>query len=304
MLTVESLRATVAAGEVPVLPRALRGAEQQAMVEAMRSLLAEHHTVADAARMLGFRSHKTGQEFARTHSLKPTEESARRQAAAFAAAGNKARSDRIAAERAGYDDKIRAMRADGHTYKEIAAALGLLHAQVNRAIGRLAYRGIAMPKVVKPKPPRSPNAERRRVKDAAANARRTAMARQIAECVSAGLTVFQIAERMRLDVARVSRICARHGWRPNGQAAAKPTVTAPPPHPPRSANNPFLTPAQQANVDTQRARTFKQAMRVKLPPPTREEADRAIAEFLARRPITVCASVRVDIPSNFGERWR
>jgi hypothetical protein len=69
------------------------------------------------------------------------------------------------------------------------------------------------------------------------------------------------------------------------------------------ARNPFLTAGQQANVDAVKARFWIYA-RTYLPPPTREEADRLVAEFIERRNVTVCPPAVVVEPSNAGVKWR
>ena len=90
---------------------------------------------------------------------------------------------------------------------------------------------------------------------------------------------------------------------PRAKAAPKPK-----PEPVRLERNPFLSAAQQASVDRHKERCWASASNRRLAemgPPTRDEADRLVAEFIARRGVTVCPpAAPVLEPINSGARWR
>jgi ribosome-binding protein aMBF1 (putative translation factor) len=69
--------------------------------------------------------------------------------------------------------------------------------------------------------------------------------------------------------------------------------------------NPFLTPAQQANVAKQSGGSWHMQRMRAVPPPTPEEAARLIAEHIAKHGISRCPPAEeIAAPLNSGVGWR
>lgn len=286
MLTVESLRATVAAGDVPVHPRVLLGDEREAVRTVAAEMLARDMTVREMSAAIGFRSVKSAEEFCRVCGLAPTAAAKQRVMAAFAEAGRAAVAAKSDAQLAKHRDAIISMTRAGQSAKEIGRTIGLGNKVVQALLKRIRAT-TPLPRHAADHSVGRLNAERR-----------AEQARKIRALLDQGMSGNAAAKAIGMDHKTVHRLMAKHGWRAKSAPvrAEQQVIT---PH----KRNPFLTRGQQANADVQRRFLGTKFNRVVVAPPSREEAERAVAEFLAKRSVTVCASVRVDIPSNFGERW-
>ena len=278
MLTVKSLRATVAAGEVPTLP--IKTAEVRLILATvMRELLAaELITVAEAARRVGIRDDKLASKLAREHGLRTSPAAM----AAFAARGHAAQS----AKAAKHDAEIERLRKSGMFREDIAKRVGLTVDQVRRALGRLGLTGVRVVGV--------------------ATERRAPVVEELKTAIIAGASLSQAARKVGVTAGAAAGLLSRAGVRIANLRPALPPVRNSDGTPrPRVQKVLRATPKQLAALETQRAvMTANYSRRTYVPPPTREEADRAVAEFLARHSITVCPSPVVEGPNNFGVGFR
>lgn len=310
VLTPDALRATIAAGQVPVLPKVMSPAESQAAAIVMRELMDERAiTAVQAGMLLGYRSKSAACSLAKRYDIKTSDAVLAAVRARNAIAGRAVQQAKHQALRIDLDAKVQALREQGKTHAEMKAELGINRTTLERSCTRLGAvnnRSVANKAAwAKRKAARTDPTfeERRRAKVEENRQRRVAMVRQIAELLGEGLNMQQVARQMGVNRKTVEGACAKYQLR----AAAAPKPKPAPEPEPRAPlyNNPFLTPAQRANVDVQRGvlgRRFNS--KKNLPPPTREEADRAVAEFLARRSVTVCPpAARIETPCNAGVMW-
>lgn len=121
----------------------------------------------------------------------------------------------------------------------------------------------------------------------------------------------EIAKALKLTRHGVSWICGQLGLRmdkaamkhavarSNRKRAGEQRMRAEP------RGNPFLTPAQQENVSSHKKRMWGNPTLRALPPPDAEEAARLVAEFIARRGVTVCPpAAEIVVPTNAGFPFR
>lgn len=278
MLTIESLRATVAAGEVPTLP--IKTTEVRLILATvMRELMAQELiTVAEAARRVGIRDNKLASKLAREHGLRTSPAAM----AAFAARGHAAQ----AAKAAKHDAEIERLRKSGMLREAIAERVGLTVDQVRRALGRLGLTGVRVVGI--------------------ATERRAPMVEELKTAITAGASLSQAAKQVGVTAGAAAGMLSRAGVR---VAHLRPALP-----PARNANGTpraprqkiiRATPKQLAALQAQRTvMTANYSRRTYVPPPSREEAERAVAEFLAKRSITVCPSPVVEGPNNFGVGFR
>jgi hypothetical protein len=103
---------------------------------------------------------------------------------------------------------------------------------------------------------------------------------------------------------RAARTAERNTARAAAHRAARAEAS---PAAPLAPANPYRTAAQQQQVDRIKAQTWRRRdTRLQaLAPPSREEADALVAQFLARRSVTVCPPAgEVQEPHNGGVGWR
>jgi hypothetical protein len=117
-----------------------------------------------------------------------------------------------------------------------------------------------------------------------------------------------IAKRIGITRARVYEILREEGLAAGATKPAKPKPIAKPPAAAQLAPpNPKRTRAQQRQANLIKSREWRRRdTRLQaLPAPSRDEADALVAQFLARRSVTVCPpAAEVQQPHNSGVGWR
>jgi len=156
-------------------------------------------------------------------------------------------------------------------------------------------------------------------------ARQEALARDLRALVEGGMPVRTAGRKLGMTKTMANRIARENGIKPDplvlknwraartaerntaraaahraARAEASPAASLAP-------ANPYRTAAQQQQVDRIKAQTWRRRdTRLQaLAPPSREEADALVAQFLARRSVTVCPPAgEVQEPHNSGVGWR
>lgn len=159
-------------------------------------------------------------------------------------------------------------------------------------------------------PPRSEILHTEVLSRADAHAKRAADAAKLRELVKQGYTVRAAGAQIGMGRARAADLAREFDIHASAKTLARvrlakrmETLRS------RSAGpctNPFLTPAQQANVGAMKTRTWhlKNPRLMAMPPPTAEEAARLVAEHIARHGVTQCPGAVVVEPSNAGAGFR
>lgn len=156
-------------------------------------------------------------------------------------------------------------------------------------------------------------------------ARQEALARELRALVEGGMPVRTAGRQLGITKTMAERVARQNGIKPDpltlknwraartgernaaraaaNRAAKRPADPIPPPAP----ANPYRTAAQQQQVDRIKAQTWRRrdARLQALGAPTQAEADALVAQFLARRSVTVCPpAAEVAVPTNGGIGWR
>lgn len=282
-------------------------AERRQKAEALReAMIAGDLTVAEAARAIGI-SERRGHKIATAYGLRASPEAVARRKAAFSAEAAKLGLQRSLEARRDYFARM--------SQAAVVAALGVSANAVARVL-----HGWRKPRpetqMRAPKPPSVPKAqkmEQRRIQ-------RAEIAKQMRVFVERGMPVRMAGRKLGISRKAAERIATEHGikadpltlknWRAANAARQRAAQTARRqaeqiPAAPAPAN-PRLSAAQQDNVRRVKAGWWKGDPRLRLlPPPSRDEADALVRDFLARRGATICPPAgEVIIPGNSGVGWR
>jgi hypothetical protein len=194
------------------------------------------------------------------------------------------------------DQAVAALLAEGKSRAETMAALGLTYWQVDEAMRRTGARVL------------NTTVARMRAQANKLFIKRGQERRREVVKLAVTLGPAAIAKRIGITRARVYEILREEGLAAGATKPAKPKpIAKPPAAAPLAPPNPYRTAAQQQQVDRIKAQTWhrRDARLQALAPPTREEADALVAQFLARRSVTVCPpAAEVQQPHNSGVGWR
>lgn len=195
------------------------------------------------------------------------------------------------------DQAVAAALAEGKSRAEMMEALGLSYWQVDEAVRRTGARVL------------DTTVARMRAEANKLFIQRGRERRKEVVRLAATLDPAAIATRIGITRARVYEILREEGLAAGATKPAKAAKPAakPPAAAPLAPPNPYRTAAQQQQVDRIKAQTWRRqdARLQALGPPSREEADALVAQFLARRSVTVCPpAAEVQEPHNSGVGWR
>lgn len=148
----------------------------------------------------------------------------------------------------------------------------------------------------------------------------TPRAEEMRALVASGMTVKAAGAQMGLTPKGSHSLATRHGIkadpaviqavrdaaaRKGGATRGEQIKAERAVHAARAARNPFLTTAQQANVDAWKNRSWKATALSTLPPMSEDEAQRLVVEHIAKRGVTKCPpAARIELPINGGMGWR
>jgi hypothetical protein len=309
-------------------------AERHQKAEAMRAAMLERDlTVAEAAREVGI-SERRGHKIAVAYGLRASPQAVARRKAAFSAESARLGLQRsLEARREYFARTSAAARARDHeiiAYRQthpdasqaaVVAALGVSAASVARVL-----HGWRKPQPVRatttPKAPPAPKVNKTHQRQI----ERAEIAEQMRALVERGLPIRTAGRQLGLSktkadtIARAAAIkhdpMALKNWRA-ARAAERNAVQAaerrkakpakPPAAAPLAPPNPKRTRAQQRQANLIKSREWRRRdTRLQaLPAPSRDEADALVAQFLARRSVTVCPpAAEVQEPHNSGVGWR
>jgi hypothetical protein len=194
------------------------------------------------------------------------------------------------------DQAVAALLAEGKSRAETMEALGLTYWQVDEAMRRTGARVL------------NTTVARMRAQANKLFIERGQERRREVVKLAATLDPAAIAKRIGIARARVYEILREEGLAAGATKPAKPKpIAKPPAAAPLAPPNRKRTRAQQRQANLIKSREWRRCdTRLQaLPAPSRDEANALVAQFLARRSVTVCPpAAEVQHPHNSGVGWR
>lgn len=323
-VTTAAVIAAVEAKQPLNLPRRMTPAERAEIARAMQHYMQRDDLVVnEAGALLGLSNREMAHKCAKEIGLKSTQSAIKRVQSAILLhispeAAERGRLKRWGdqntelqakrAERDALDRKVHELRLFGVTRAEIMQRLNITKARLKDACDRMG------PVQVQGLP--SKWAQIERAQSERAHAKRLEAERMAEELrrLAETMPVAYASRRLGISVRRGEWLAKKHGIKSAVRALPPPRKESPLPHKPKKPRtlpparerivfpndpskaappNPLLTKAQQENVERMKRHTrwLIANTALNLPPPSREEADRLVAEAIAAGKVTRCPTM-------------